>query len=382
MPKASCPSRLRRSAIGLVAGALALTTVLATSESAQAAQPANKISAYFVSPRPTQAANEAIYKAMKTDAIVVGGRVNPVDSTVPATVRSAMSGTRLYYDTPINLPSSQIAKTVKSGSTTWGIVKVSSGTVAVKIGVANVDHLVKAGNTLKAGTWVGVPRPAKRTDVPWFPNVAYQSQLAGFTKIYTAHYKAMGAEGVYQGFEMPITDTAYWQPVRNLYSAQNTAINSAWPKAPVIISPYLESRKAKAYFTPTQAANGAKKIMATANGTRIILAPQDGYGTGTTCVKGASCSSKHYATAETYWTAMNKAVPTLWNNAETMRPDPKDPTKRVKASASLISAQLARIHTKGGGFDGSISWSWNYAPGGAEVSGITDFSNGFAKTGK
>jgi len=248
--------------------------------------------------------------------------------------------------------------------------------------------LVRAGNAVGARTILGLPAPRAGSPdgVAYLPDTSYLPALAAFTQRFVLDARAEGADGFYQHVEMPVTDTRTWQPVRQLYGSQNAAVGRAWPGALVVVSPYLESRSDKAFVTPQQAARGAAMLAATANGTRLVLAPQDGLGTGTTALAADVLGAVgHVAPLESYLRAMRAAVGSvLWVNVELMRPSPDGaPRAREATTRGRVLQQLAAEQPY---VSGAIAFMWDDRTRGIGavrvVDGVTGLTHGFGTTGR
>ncbi|WP_246074596.1 DUF4434 domain-containing protein [Nonomuraea terrae] len=84
--------------------------------------------------------------------------------------------------------------------------------------------------------------------------------------------------GVYQPFEVQMSETLADNPTLDVYSDQHTIVEQELPGKPILISPYLDARKRVAFGrTPRQVAEGFKALVKTGVG---IIAPQDSRGTG------------------------------------------------------------------------------------------------------
>lgn len=360
---------------------------LAPAASASAAGP-RSISAYFVYPKATMAENAQMLRAMRADAITFGPRLLPATGAdLPAPVQRALKGRRAYvYGAPVNWGRAARHSsdgTVRAQGRTFTIIRGPGNTAFVtRSGTSPVEKLIDAGNRVGAHTIVGLPSPkaGNTAGVAWMPDTSYLSALSAFTQRYVRHSRALGADGYYQHVESPVTDSAYWAPVRELYRRQNVAVNRADPGARVLLSPFLESRPHKAYVTPAQAGRGIKLLLATRSGTDLVIAPQDGLGTGTTALWADK--SKRVASLETYLRSMRKAGGSrLWVNIELMRPDGY---QRKASTRSRVSQQLWTVAPYG---SRTIAFMWEdpsrkigarYVKGGS----IASFSRGFATTGQ
>ncbi|WP_432868732.1 DUF4434 domain-containing protein [Microbispora rosea] len=86
--------------------------------------------------------------------------------------------------------------------------------------------------------------------------------------------------GVYQPFELQLRDWPDPSKVQTLqvYAEQHLIVEQELPDKPILVSPYIDSRRRVKYTsTPSQVAQGFKELART--GVEII-APQDGRGTG------------------------------------------------------------------------------------------------------
>ncbi|GIH75052.1 DUF4434 domain-containing protein [Planobispora longispora] len=95
--------------------------------------------------------------------------------------------------------------------------------------------------------------------------------------------------GFYQPFELQMRDMAYSgsddpevaakdNPTLKVYASQHEIVQQVMPDKPILVSPYLEARKDKAFSaTPREVAAGFEALARTGVG---IVAPQDSRGTG------------------------------------------------------------------------------------------------------
>lgn len=132
-------------------------------------------------------------------------------------------------------------------------------------------------------TFVGLPAPVMRSDTGWLPDLSYARSLELFTERFVANYATYGPGfgGFYHHVEMPLKTSGSWSDVRNLYAMQNAAIARISPGRPAMISPYIDARRSFAANTPLgDIAQATTMLAATSHGTPLIIAPQDGQGTG------------------------------------------------------------------------------------------------------
>ncbi|GGS61747.1 hypothetical protein GCM10010156_20550 [Planobispora rosea] len=95
--------------------------------------------------------------------------------------------------------------------------------------------------------------------------------------------------GFYQPFELQMRDMVYSgaddpdeaakdNPTLRVYASQHGIVEQVMPDKPILVSPYLEARKSKAFSaTPKEVAAGFEALARTGVG---IVAPQDSRGTG------------------------------------------------------------------------------------------------------
>jgi hypothetical protein len=84
--------------------------------------------------------------------------------------------------------------------------------------------------------------------------------------------------GVYQPFEVQMSDTLASNPTLEVYADQHRIVDQELPGKPILISPYLDARRRVPFGqTPKQVAEGFKALAKTGVG---IIAPQDSRGTG------------------------------------------------------------------------------------------------------
>jgi hypothetical protein len=148
--------------------------------------------------------------------------------------------------------------------------------------------LAKAATELHMDFFAGLPAPVKRTDVEYLPDLSYAQTLNLFTERFL-RYQAekndvSGLAGFYHHVEMPISSSAFFDPILSLYQMQNEAIHRLLPTRSAIISPYIESRRSASSVSPDVAGPAMRKIAQTSSGLKLNIAIQDGMGTG----KGAA----------------------------------------------------------------------------------------------
>ena len=359
----------------------------AASSSPPPVSPGARIAAYFVVPAAILCGNVALLASMQADAITFGYRVVPTSaSSYPPAVQRLVGGRAAYgYTGSVEWSPAALRpadRTVTVAGVTWTVMDTGRGTVVVSQGGTDrLRALNAAGNRLSARTIVGLPAPraGSQGGVAYLPDTTYLAALAEFTTRFVLDQRAEGADGFYQHVEMPVSETGTWASVRSLYAAQNAAVSGVWPGALVILSPYLESRTAKAGLSPEEAARGARLLVETARGTRLLLAPQDGLGVGTTALSEDRATGR-VAPLEAYLRAMRAAVGTrLWANIELMRPGPDG--SRLPTTQARVAQQLTAEAPYVSGF---IAFPWDDSSRGIGATrvpgGVTLWSAGFGRT--
>ncbi|GAA3142589.1 hypothetical protein GCM10010466_36930 [Planomonospora alba] len=103
---------------------------------------------------------------------------------------------------------------------------------------------------------------------------AGRTSLGGFYQPFELQMRDMVYTGASEGTEAAERD----HPTLKVYASQHRIVEQVMPDKPVLVSPYLEARKGKAFSaTPAQVAAGFEAMARTGVG---IIAPQDSRGTG------------------------------------------------------------------------------------------------------
>ncbi|ETK34676.1 DUF4434 domain-containing protein [Microbispora sp. ATCC PTA-5024] len=157
--------------------------------------------------------------------------------------------------------------------------------------------------------------------------------------------------GVYQPFELQLRDWPDPSKVQTLqvYAEQHRIVEQELPGKPILVSPYIDSRRRLKYTsTPAQVARGFKALAETGVG---IIAPQDGRGTGKVglywpnlknepvddrlkpVVGESTYATAYYGSTRDYYRAMSQAREELsqesvqvelWANVEAFEPSATD----------------------------------------------------------
>lgn len=342
--------------------------------SSKSSRYAGKMTANFVFAHNSTEKNASMIRKMGADPVTFGYRVKPAKkSAYPKSVRNAIGSKRVYsYATGIQWVSglSRVDKKVDG----FTIVDVGhNSVVVVRNDIDPQKRLVEAGKQTGARVFLGMPAPQQKS---YLPDLSYKGVVDNFVRKYVKNYRAVGATGYYHHIEMPISGGSVWNGTRGLYASHNKIIAREHPGATAIIAPYLESRKAKSGASPAQSAAGAKKLMRTAHGARLFIAPQDGLGTDTTALR-VDKSKRHVGTTEDHFKAMRSAVGgKLWATTEAMRPAGSG---RKPTSAHRVGQQLSAVRPY---TQGSIGFMWNNGTGMRSVSGLGKYTVGTGKSFK
>ena len=329
-----------------------------------------KFVANFVFAHTTPEANTDMVKAMSADAITFGFRLTPTTaSKYPAPVRSAVKGKRVFaYSGGIDWKRG-LSKhdRVVAGYT---LVHAGGAIVIVPTGGDKQGALIDGARATGHNAYLGLPAPRMNG---YLPDLSYTPVLREFTRKFVTNYDARGARGYYHHVEMPVGGRGTWDGVRGLYAMQNREVARVRPGATTIIAPYLETRKGKAHASPEQSASGVKRLLATANGTRLLIAPQDGLGAGTTRLR-ADTTRGFTSTTEDVFAAMSRvAGARLYATTEVMRPGGGTSDSRTHTDIGRVKQQLNAVKPY---TSGSIGFMWNNQTGMRDVSGIRGVTAG------
>ncbi|MEV4110982.1 DUF4434 domain-containing protein [Nonomuraea sp. NPDC049695] len=235
----------------------------------------------------------------------------------------------------------------------------------------------------------GLPAAPQLAGKPWEPDSAHTAALTAFTTRVLADYRerfgrSAAFGGVYQSFELAMRTRAAQDPIIALYAAQHAAVAATLPGKKILVSPYIDARRARG-FPPGQVAEGFAAIAATRAGAPMAVAVQDGRGTGKVPVYGVheaeakvaprlvpvvgdvSNAQAYYGATRDYIEAAARRVPPgveLWVNVEGFEPTPVDGEcgrveplpLRGRTTKSRIDQQVMAA----GSFAGKIiSYGWD-----------------------
>ena len=220
-------------------------------------------------------------------------------------------------------------------------------------------NLVMVSNASRYGmkVYLGLPKPQGDPKVPYRADSSYHHTLGSFAtrmlSTWNERYGNVNAfAGVYQTLETPVfSNQSIWAPNLKVYSILNAVTTYQLPKAKerVLISPYANlNAQPSSRIQPSYSA-----IVKTANGARIILAPQDGVGTGAVGMNRV----------ETFYAQSKKAgAPEFWANVEAFKPGGAV-GNRPNTNKATLDAQIAKAKKY---TPKVISYNWKYM----ESSGI------------
>lgn len=359
----------RRQLVTAAALSAVAAPIMTSTAAVAAPNYAGKFVGHFVYPRASVSANETLFNTMKADAITFGGKLAKVSlGSFPAPVQNELRKYRFNrfftYSKGVSWDYTRYyVSTVVVNGVHWDLIPMhNTDAVVVTTNAKDYDSLlIDASKRAGARAIIGLPVHPKGRQVgsqwvSYLPSAYDWDVLEHFTYRIVDEYSRRGAHGFYHTLEMPMTDTAFWAPVRDHYTLQNRMIQLLRPGMVSLISPYFESRYAKAEFTPQQAANGARQLLGTAAGTNILIAPQDGLGAGTTALASDGWAGR-VAPLENYLAAIQPVLGhRLYVNAEGMRPGGGTADTRTPTDLNRIKQQLAVASRYS---RGSIGYMWD-----------------------
>ncbi|MFC7877372.1 DUF4434 domain-containing protein [Isoptericola sp. NPDC057391] len=290
-----------------------------------------------------------------------------------------------FDDAALFCPGRDGRTTTAHGTFTWWLLPVEGGysecdspsrtydlVVAHAASTVDADALLVAdAERFGMSVYLGLPKPAPDPAAPYVGDDSYTQTLGGFTSRVLAGWNARYGQrdafaGVYQSLETAVfTDEATWAPNLRVYEMQHRIVGFRLPrdKQRVVVSPYADLRRDGG--VPVSSVRPAlQRIADTAAGVRMVLAPQDGGGTGRVGVfgradrdrpvradlrgvVGRTTYGEAYAgsTARLYAEAAKVRGVTLWANVEAFRP-PGEVGDRAPTDLATLDRQvaLARPH--------------------------------------
>lgn len=147
-----------------------------------------------------------------------------------------------------------------------------------------VTTMLEAAAAHRVQLFLGLPRPDMNPAQPWLADVTYLDTVQSFTRRVLTdwrqrHTRLGSLGGLYQSVEMPLKGNAAWDDQYALYGTQHRLAHELVPRLPVLLSPYIDARPRMT--SPVEAVPVAiTRMIESGHGSKIIVAPQDGRGTG------------------------------------------------------------------------------------------------------
>ncbi|MFI6323026.1 DUF4434 domain-containing protein [Nonomuraea sp. NPDC050556] len=240
--------------------------------------------------------------------------------------------------------------------------------VVVRVADDGLGHLVREAAAYGMRVYAGLPAAPQDPAKPWIPDLAGPLNALTGQVLKDWRMRATGLAGVYQSFEMALKRRPANDPVLALYKAQHAVVAATAPGTTILVSPYLDARRGNG-FPPGLVARGMAQLAAVGGGAPMIVAVQDGRGTGKAAVYTpeeadapvdpglvpvvgqVTNSQGYYAPTRDYFVAAARHVPPgvqLWMNLEVFEPSPeagpcprKDGPQRGRTTKARVDRQLA-----------------------------------------
>lgn len=256
----------------------------------------------------------------------------------------------------------------------YDLVLIANGALDAPTDVAT---MLVAADAFGIEFHLGLPRPGQDQDQPWLIDTSYLDTMTRFTERtvqdWEVRYGALESYGgLYQSSEMPMKGNDAWDAQFALYDAQHGAVAEHAPGRSILVSPYIDARPRMT--SPVEAVElFTQRLVASADGAPLILAPQDGRGTGKggvyfpdqaddivierlqDVVGGALTYDEAFggATSHDYYSAALQSGKAaggdsfeLWANIELMEPSPLDGEPICIPGVNRGQADSARIATQ------------------------------------
>lgn len=257
----------------------------------------------------------------------------------------------------------------------YDLVLISNG----KPSDANpVSTMLEAAQDAGIDMYVGLPKPSTNPEQPWLADITYLDSVERFTRRLLSDWRVRYGHldsfaGLYQAVEMPMKGNAAWDDQYALYGAQHAVAHDVLPELPIMLSPYIDARPRMT--APVEGVPLAiQRMVEAGSGSKVIIAPQDGRGTGkggvffpdeaddevdarlAPVVGGPlSYADAYFARSRAYYAAAAEAGRAaggdrfeLWANLELMEPSPlagepacSPDMGRGRATASRVMKQVA-----------------------------------------
>ena len=350
----------------LSAATVAITTALTVFSplTAQAVQPNDKLDAVFYGMDWKNV--EQDMNRFNTDIIMFGHRIyefKPSEFPKDLVNRIPKNTKAYFYTEPEDFSLSGIEKYKASDNRTYFINKRTPGiTIITREGWHATEKMIENAKKRGLDVYAGLPQQEHyKTGSTYLPDHTFTKANEVATQMVVDKFKG-SAKGFYLTTEMPIRDSYSWKNVYDIYSMQTRIVNKSKPGGIVLVSPYLDLKKdsrGNCWYRPSEYEQGARKLLSLANGTNMLLMPQDGLGVGTSALK-VDRSSNHCGTTEEAFAAMQRGAGNrLLVNLEAMRPGyiTKDGKKVRKASDIRRFDQQNEASSPY--VAGKISYRWN-----------------------
>lgn len=197
-------------------------------------------------------------------------RCTPMERTISA-------GKRLYFRMLAPPDGSDDASCDFSKGRTYDLILIAGAPED------SLTKLLDLGDQFGMRIFPALPLAPRDPKTPTRANPKHIDVLTTLTRRIVQDYgvRFAGREslgGVYQPFEVQMSDTLAANPTLEVYAGQHRIVEQELPDKPILISPYLDARKRVAFGqTPEQVAEAFKALARTGVG---IIAPQDSRGTG------------------------------------------------------------------------------------------------------
>ncbi|MGO1226123.1 MAG: hypothetical protein ACTMH5_04750 [Brachybacterium sp.] len=256
----------------------------------------------------------------------------------------------------------------------YDLVMIANGGLDAHTDVATV---LVAAEAFGIDFHLGLPRPGQDAEQPWLIDTSYLDTMTRFTertvKDWEARYSDLESYGgLYQSSEMPMKGNEAWDAQFALYDAQHGVVAEQAPGSSILVSPYIDARPRMT--SPVEAVElFTQRLIDSVDGAHLILAPQDGRGTGKggvyfpdqaddivlerlqDVVGGAMTYSDAFGgtTSHDYYTAALESGKAaggesfeLWANIELMEPAPLAGEPICISGVNRGQADSARIATQ------------------------------------